>query len=201
MHLLEEEMVVNELLLNSGVHAFERVESSLEVTFEGIASGDNLSHDLVSLLLGDSWTKRVVSQVSSNSNSSGLDHSTVFLGEFSVLDAVRGHVRSVFGFRAVLVVVGNALVEELVELSVSVVRSSVDSDTGVLVLDTREDASFESNTVLVLLILVFLPNILGEALAKCGFAVSGECREFLKILRGLKITSRRRFFGGVLSVL
>jgi len=172
--LLEEEMVVNELLLNSGVHTFERVESSLEVTFEGVASGDNLSHDLVSLNLGDSWTKRVVSQVSSNSNSSGLDHSAVFLGEFSVLNAVGGHVRSVFGFRAVLVVVGNALVEELVELGVSVVRSSVDSDTGVLVLDTREDASLESNALRARLVFVLFPNFLGQALFELRFAFWGE---------------------------
>ena len=70
MHLLEEEMVVNELLLNSGVHTFERVESSLEVTFEGVASGDNLSHDLVSLNLGDSLTGSFVGENDTISNGS-----------------------------------------------------------------------------------------------------------------------------------
>lgn len=102
---------------------------------------------------------------------------------------------------AVTVVVKNDLIEELVELLVSVVRTSVNTDTGIDILNTGEDASFESNTILVLLILVFIPNLLGKALAKSRFAVNGEYRVFLKILRGLKITSRRWFFGGVLSVL
>lgn len=93
------------------------------------------------------------------------------------------------------------MIEEFVELGVSIVGTSVNTDTGIDVLNTGEDASFESNTVLVLRILVFLPNVLGEALAKSRFAVSGEYGEFLKILRGLKITSTFRFLGGVLCVL
>jgi len=80
----------------------------------------------------------------------------------------------VFGFRAVLVVVGNALVEELVELGVSIVRSSVDSNTGVLVLDTREDASLESNALRARLVFVLFPNFLGQALFELRFAFWGE---------------------------
>jgi len=145
--LFEEEMVIDKLLLSGRVHTFERVESTFEVTFEGLASGDNLSHDLISLGLADTWAERVVSQVSSNSDSCGLDHFGVIFSEISVFDTIRGHIRSVLGVRGVLVVVGDALVEKLVEGGVSIVRSSVDSDTGVLVGDTREDASFESNAL------------------------------------------------------
>ena len=185
-HLLEEEMVGDELVLIFLGHTGERVEFTSEVTFEGFASSNDLSHDLVSLVLGDSRAKRVSSQVSSNSDSSGLDHSGVLLDEFSVLDAFCGHVRSVNGIRCVLVVVGNALIEELVESSVRVLRSSVDSDTRVLVLDTREDASFESNSLSARLVFVLFPNFLGEALFELRFAFwseeSFEIDEFVRSL-------------------
>jgi len=95
----------------------------------------------------------------------------------------------VLSLNTVTVIVKNDLIEELVELVVSVVGTSVNTDTGINVLNTGEDASFESNIVLVLLILVFLPNFLGEALAESRFAVSGEYWEFLKILRGLESAS------------
>jgi len=134
--LLEEEMVVDELLLNGSVHTLEWVESTLEVALEGVAGGDNLGHDLVSLGLADTWAERVVSQVSSNSDSSRVDHGGILLSELGVLDAVGGHIGGVLGIRTVLVVVGDDLIEQLVEGTVSVVRSSVKSDTRVLVLDT-----------------------------------------------------------------
>ena len=147
MHLLEEEMVIDKLLLSGWFHTFERIEGTFEITFEGIASGDNFLHDLVSLSLADSWAERVAIQVSSNSDSCGLDHCGVFFNELSVFDTIRGHVRGVLGLWTVLVVVGDALVEKLVEGFVGIVRSGVDSNTGVLVGDTREDASFESNAL------------------------------------------------------
>jgi len=68
--LFKEEMVINELLLSGGVHTVKWVESSLKVTFECIASSNNFCHDFVSLSLGNTRTERVLSQVSSNSDSS-----------------------------------------------------------------------------------------------------------------------------------
>jgi hypothetical protein len=49
--LLEEEMVINERLLIFFAHAIKWVESTSEVTFEGLASCNDLSHDLISLNL------------------------------------------------------------------------------------------------------------------------------------------------------
>jgi len=74
----------------------------------------------------------------------------------------------------VLVIVGDALVKELVELFVSIVRSSVDTNARVLVLNTREDASLESNALRAGLVLVLLPDFLGQALLELGFAFRGE---------------------------
>ena len=50
-YLLEEEMIIDELLLILLAHTFQRIELSLEVTLEGVASRDNLVHDIESLLL------------------------------------------------------------------------------------------------------------------------------------------------------
>ena len=71
---LEEEMVINKLLLSSSVHAFKRVEVTLKVTFEVVACLNDGIHNIKSLLLGNTRSERVTSKVSTNSNSSGLDH-------------------------------------------------------------------------------------------------------------------------------
>jgi len=67
--LFEEEMISDELILVLLGHTIKRVECSLKVTFESFASSNNFGHDFISLLLSNTWTKRVVSQVSSNSDS------------------------------------------------------------------------------------------------------------------------------------
>ena len=50
-YLLEEEMIIDELFLILLAHALQRIELSFEVTLEGVASRDNLVHDLESLCL------------------------------------------------------------------------------------------------------------------------------------------------------
>jgi hypothetical protein len=44
---------------------------------------------------------------------------------------------------AVLVIVLDDLIEELIELGVSIVRSSIDTNARILVSNTRENAHFE----------------------------------------------------------
>jgi len=67
--LLEQEVVVDELLLDLLIHTLEWVESSFQVSLEFATSFNNLLHDFVSLLLGNTWSKWVVGKISSNSNS------------------------------------------------------------------------------------------------------------------------------------
>jgi len=131
--LLEEEMVVDELLLISGGHTFEWVEFTSKITFESSTGRGDFVHDFESLFFGNTWTKWVVSQVSSNSNSSRVDHLGVIFGEFSVFDTIGGHVGDVLVFWAMFVIVCNNLIEQLVESGVRIVRSSINSDTRVLV--------------------------------------------------------------------
>ena len=175
MYLLEEEMVSDELFVGGLIHALKRVEGTSEVIGERLASLDDSVHDIVSLLIGDTGTKREALEVSADSDTSGLDHRGVLLGEVSVGEALGVHVRHMLVRGAMLVVVRDDLVEELAESGVRVVGTGVGADAGVEVLDTRKDADLEADTGGVGLVLVLLPDLLGEILreGRVGLA-SGE---------------------------
>ena len=157
-------MVLDELLLGLLVHAFKGVELALEVTLERLAGLDDLVHDLLSLCLGDTWSEGVVGKVAANADSSGLDHLGLILWESWGAEAGGVHVGDVVVFWLVTVVVLDDLVEELVELEVRALGSSVNTDSRVEVLAAREDAGLEADTLVVLLVLVFIPDFLGQVL-------------------------------------
>jgi len=96
----------------------------------------------------------------------------------------------VHGLWSVLVVVGDTLVEELVEAGVSVLRTGIDTNTRVLILNTGENTSFESNALGAFLIFVFFPNFFGEALFKFRLAVLCE--------KGIEVNQLIRGFEGCL---
>ena len=79
---LEEEMIGNELLSLIFSHGFEGVVSTGEVTFEFFKSRGDEFLNLLSVFFGDGRTKWEISEVSGNSNSSGLDHGEFFFGEW-----------------------------------------------------------------------------------------------------------------------
>ena len=171
--LLEQEVVVDQLLLSGLVHAFERVERALQVTFEGLAGLDDLVHGLEALLLGDTRAQRVAVEVSADADASGIDHGGIFRREFSVLE-VGAHVRYMLVRRLVAVVLLDDRVEQLGELGVRVVRAGVDTDSGIEVLDSRENASLEGNAGSIDLIFVLFPDFLRHSLAECGLCARRE---------------------------
>ena len=63
-------MIINKLLLILGAHGVKGIESSSKVTIKFIASLNDLVHNLVTLLVGDTWSKREFSQVSADSDTS-----------------------------------------------------------------------------------------------------------------------------------
>lgn len=152
-------MVLDELGLGVLVHALEGIELALEVALEGLKSLGDLVHDLESLGLGKSGSKREVSEVSADSDSSGDDHSSLILGKGRGNELLSIHVRNVLGVLSVLVIVLNDLVEERSEGLVGVVRAGVATNAGVGVLGSREDGLTESESVLVLLVLQLVPNL------------------------------------------
>lgn len=173
-YLLEEVVVLGEALGIIGVHAVKWVELTGELTREGLASLDDLAHNLESLLFAHSWAEWVVGQVTSDSDSSGENHGSAILSEVCVGHTVSGHVRHVLVLWPVLVVVLDNLIEELVEALVRVVGTCVEADTGLWVLDSGEAHELEGNAAGILLILVLLPDFLGEAPGEGGGASAWE---------------------------
>ena len=94
-----------------------------------------------------------------------------------------------------LVIVGDALVEELVEGGVGVVGAGVDTNSGVLVLNSGEDASLERNAFFAFHVLVLLPDLLGKALLELRFALRGE--ESVPILEIVSRFESCLFLGGL----
>ena len=194
-------MIIDELLSLGVTEGLEGVELAGEVTLELVASLNNLGHDGVALLVGDSRSESELSEVTANSDTGGLDEGSLFLGERRALKLVSLHVGDVAGGGGVAMVVLHNLVEEVAEGGVGVGRAGVAANTGVGVLAAREDAHLEGDTSGVLLVVVLLPDVLGEVLAHEGGATIRELRPALEILRSLEVGTAHGAtgFGGGLS--
>jgi len=59
-------------------------------------------------------------------------------------------------------VVVNNLVEKLIELGVGAVRSSINTDSGIKIFHSGENAGFETDSRVILLVLVLFPNFFGQ---------------------------------------
>lgn len=111
-------MVINELLTVLLVHASERVELALEVASEAVAGLDDVVHDLLSVFIADAGAERELLKVAADTDTGGLDHRSLILGEGRALEVVTVHLRHMLVGGLVAVVDLNHRVEELVELGV-----------------------------------------------------------------------------------
>jgi len=127
--LFEKEMIINQFLLIFFVHALEWVESTFKISSESAASLNDFVHDFESLLFGDTWTEWVVSHVSSNSDSSAVNHSAILSAEFSIDETCSVHVGDVACISLVAVILLNDLIKKFVEAGVSIVRSSIKTNS------------------------------------------------------------------------
>jgi len=94
----EKEVIINELFLSCFIHSFERIESTLEIFVEVSGSFGNDVHDLESLFLGDTWTKREIGEVSSNTDTGGVDHIRLGFSKGSVHETLGIHISLVGSF-------------------------------------------------------------------------------------------------------
>jgi len=85
--------------------------------------------NLNSLFSSDSGTKREVLQVSSNSDSGGVDHGVLINRELRAVELFVVHIRMMNVSFAVTMVVLNDLVEKGSEGIVSIVTSCINSDS------------------------------------------------------------------------
>jgi len=68
--LLEKEVVIDKLLLIICIHAIKRVKFTRKITSKALAGLNDMLHNLITLILSDTWAKREVCKISSDSNSS-----------------------------------------------------------------------------------------------------------------------------------
>jgi hypothetical protein len=185
----EKEVISDKLSLLSFGHGGEGVVLSLKITGEFSKSGCDKFLDLKSLSSGNSSTKWVSSEVSGNSDSSGVNHLVLISWEWWAVQFGVIHGRDVLVSWLVTVISLDDLVHEWGEGIVRVVGSSVNSDTGVGPFTSREDALSESESEFISSILALLPNILGKALLEEGSSSSWEVRHSFNILWGIEVRS------------
>jgi len=89
---LEEEVVGNKLLLLGVSHGGEGVVLALEFTSELLEDANDLGLDFASLLSSDSGTEGVVSKVTSDPDSGGVDHLVLVSGEVGAFQLSVVHV-------------------------------------------------------------------------------------------------------------
>lgn len=156
---LEEEVISGELLLLSLGEGAEGVVLALKISCELGKSSNNLGFDLVSLLSGDTGAERVVSKVSGNSDTGGVDHRVLISGELGAVKLGVIHVADVLIGGLVAVIVINNFIEKRSEGVVRVVRASVQTDTRVGPLASGEDGLSKGESILICLVLALLPNL------------------------------------------
>jgi hypothetical protein len=93
--------------------------------------------DLIALFASNPGSERELSQVSTNTNTSALDHLRVFGGEGRALELLIVHVTDVERFLVVSVVGLDHRVEQISELRVTSVTASIAPNARVSVLATR----------------------------------------------------------------
>ena len=182
-------MVFDELLLFLGGHGVEGVEFSGELAFETVAGLKDASHDGVTLLVGDAGTKREFGEVATNSDTGRFDEGGLLCIEGRALEGGSVHVRNVQVRGGVGVVLLDDSIEEVAEGDVGVGGTGVAADAGVDVLAAREDASLERNTASVRLVVILLPDLLGEMLRDKRLAVLGELGPVDEVFGGLEVST------------
>ena len=114
-------MIGNKLLLLLCRHGSKRVEGTSKLSFETVAGLNNFLFNLISLFLGDAGSKRVSCQVTANSDTSGFDHSSIFLREWRALKFGMIHITDVASSFGMTMILLNNLVHHCSKGSVRVV--------------------------------------------------------------------------------
>ena len=125
---LKEEVVSNKLVTLGFGHTTKRVESASKLSFESVASLDDLLLNLIALLSGDSRAKWVVSEVTTDSDASRLDHCGILRWEWWALELGMIHVADMASILVMTVVLLNNLVHKRGKSCVRVVAASVYTD-------------------------------------------------------------------------
>jgi len=113
--LFEKEMIIDQLLLVFFGHALERVVFTTQLSSELRENARDLCLNFVSLFFGDTWSKWILCQVSSNSDSCRKDHTSLSFGEWWAVELLVVHVADMLVTNSMLMVVLNNGIKKLWE--------------------------------------------------------------------------------------
>jgi len=171
----KEEVIINQLLSNLLVHASKRIVLASKISRQ---FGKSVGHQLLdvnSLLFGDSGGETESINITSDTNTGGVDWSA----RLNVaLHQRRIHVRGVLGIGLDAVIVLDHSVEDLGEVLVRVPITSVDTAMLVVELDGTGAGLGDGEAAgLGLDVLDFVPSLLGHVLGHQG-VLRLDVREF-----------------------
>jgi len=200
---LEEEVISDELVAVGVVHGSEGVVLAGELTIELVQSRDDLGLDFATLSSGHGGTERVVSKVTGDTDSGGVDHGVLVSGEVRASELGVVHVDNMLVSGGVTVVLLDDLVEERSEGVVTLVATSVNTDARVGPLAAGEDSLLEGESALVNAILALLPHVTSENLGEERFGAFGEDGELGDFLGVAEMRSHHHFVstGGAVAQL
>jgi len=197
--LLEEEVISDELLLVISRHSLEGVVGSLEIVIELGESLDNELLDLLTLFSANTWAKWVSGQVATNTDTGGLDHLGILLGEWWAVQLVVVHVAGVTIVDANLVVALDDWGEKVRESVIGVWRCCVNTDSRISVLASRQHALLKCNAKGVSLVVVLVPDVLGHVLAEHAVLLTLlELWEALQVVDALQVGAAHGLWGFLL---
>ena len=111
----KEEVISNQLLLGGLVHTVKCVELAFQITCKGSTGLDYPIHYFITLLVGNTRSKRVVSKVSSDTDASRLDQSCSLFRKRWAVELICIHIRNVLVSWLVAMIVFDYFVKESIE--------------------------------------------------------------------------------------
>ena len=162
----EQEVIGDELVLILGAHSCERVEFTGKLALECAAGLYDLLLNLIALLASDAWSKRVISEVATDSDSGRFDHSGIIIREWWTLKLGVVQVAYMPVCLSVSVIGLNYFVHERCESDIGVMRTGINTDSRVNVLAARENGRLEWEAMGILLILELVPDVFCKELSE-----------------------------------
>ena len=196
---LEKEVIGDKLLFLSVGHSLKRVVFTLKLTSELSKGGSNECLNLLSLGSCNGGSKRIGSEVSSNSDSSGVDHLVLVGWERWAVKLVVVHGRNVLVSWLMTVIFLDDLIHEWSEGIVRVVRTSINTDARVGPLGTGEDGLSESETEFISSVFALFPDILSKAFLEERSATGWEVWHTSDILWSFQVRTHQGSASGGIS--
>lgn len=137
----------------------ERVELTSKITSVVLKSFSNSGHYLNSLCVSETWSKRIVGEVTTNTNTSWNNQFSFIFRKRWALKLISVHIWGVFSIFGVFVVHFHDLIKEWSESNIWIMWASIATNSRVNILSTRQDALLKWHARWIFFTLTGIPNL------------------------------------------